>query len=106
VGNNTLLEELDISNCPNLKQAVDLSGCTAIKNVYASGTGITSVLLPKGGLLYSLILPNTANTLILDNQKFIKNSNLTFTPSSITTLVIKDCPLMNVYDIATSLKNL
>lgn len=106
VGNNTLLEELDISNCPNLKQAVDLSGCTAIKNVYAAGTGITSVLLPKGGLLYSLILPNTANTLILDNQKFIKNSNLTFTASSITTLVIKDCPLMNVYDIATSLKNL
>lgn len=106
VGNNTLLEELDISNCPNLKQAVDLSGCTAIKNVYAAGTGITSVLLPKGGLLYSLILPNTANTLILDNQKFIKNSNLTFTASSITTLVIKDCPLMNVYNIATSLKNL
>ncbi|MBM7420441.1 MULTISPECIES: CotH kinase family protein [Chryseobacterium] len=106
IGNNTILEELDISNCPNLKQSIDLTGCTSIKNISAAGTGITSVLLPKGGLLFSLILPNTANTLILDNQKFIKNSNLTFTASSITTLVIKDCPLMNVYDIATSLKNL
>lgn len=106
IGNNTILEELDISNCPNLKQSIDLTGCTSIKNISAAGTGITSVLLPKGGLLFSLILPNTANTLILDNQKFIKNSNLTFTASSITTLVIKDCPLINVYDIATSLKNL
>jgi len=106
IGNNTILEELDISNCPNLKQSIDLTGCTSVKNISAAGTGISSVLLPKGGLLTSLILPNTASTLILDNQKFIKNSNLTFTTSSITTLVIKDCPLINVNDIVSNLKNL
>ncbi|MBP1167254.1 hypothetical protein JOE44_004138 [Chryseobacterium sp. PvR013] len=106
IGNNTILEELDISNCPNLKQSIDLTACTSIKNISAAGTGISSVLLPKGGLLASLILPSTANTLILDNQKFIKNSNLTFTESSIKTLVIKDCPLINVNDIVSNLKNL
>lgn len=104
MGNNTLLEELDISNCPNLKQSIDLTACTSIKRVSAAGTGISSVLLPKGGLLASLILPSTASTLILDNQKFITNSNLTFTASSIKTLVIKDCPLINVNNIVFYLK--
>ncbi|GEN78151.1 CotH kinase family protein [Chryseobacterium hagamense] len=106
IGNNTILEELDVTNCPNLKQSIDLTGCTSIKRVSAAGTGISSVLLPKGGLLVSLTLPSTANTLILDNQKFITNANLTFTASSIKTLVIKDCPLMNVNDIVLTLKNL
>ncbi|WP_185289465.1 CotH kinase family protein [Chryseobacterium lactis] len=103
VGNNTLLEELDISNCPNLKQAVDLSGCTAIKNVYAAGTGVSAVLLPKGGLLNSLVLPAVANTLILDNQNFISNKNLLFTPTSITTLYIKNCSKINVTTIVNNL---
>ena len=105
IGNNTVLEELDVTNCPNLKQSIDLTACTSIKRVSAAGTGISSVLLPKGGLLASLILPSTANTLILDNQKFITNSNLTFTASSIKTLVIKDCPLINVNNIVFYLKN-
>jgi hypothetical protein len=103
VGNNTLLEELDISNCPNLKQAVDLSGCTAIKKVYASGTGVSAVLLPKGGLLNLLVLPAVANTLILDNQNFISNQNLFFTPTSITTLYIKNCSKINVTTIVNNL---
>ncbi|KAA2224503.1 CotH kinase family protein [Chryseobacterium sediminis] len=106
IGNNTILEELDVTNCPNLKQSIDLTACTSIKRVSAAGTGISSVLLPKGGLLASLILPSTASTLILDNQKFITYSNLTFTASSIKTLVIKDCPLINVSDIVSNLKNL
>lgn len=106
IGNNTLLEELDITNCPNLKQSIDLTGCTSIKRVSAEGTGISSVLLPKGGLLTDLTLPNTASTLILDNQNFITNSRLIFTPNSIRTLVIKDCPLINVNDIVSNLKNL
>ncbi|UMQ43916.1 CotH kinase family protein [Chryseobacterium sp. Y16C] len=103
VGNNTLLEELDISNCPNLTQAVDLSGCTAIKSVYAEGSGISAVLLPKGGLLNSLVLPTAANTLILDNQNFISNQNLVFTPTNITTLYIKNCSKINVATIVNSL---
>jgi hypothetical protein len=105
IGNNTLLEELDITNCPNLKQSIDLTGCPSIKRVSAAGTGISSVLLPKGGLLVSLTLPSTANTLILENQQFITNSNLIFTPTSIRTLVIKDCPLINVNNIISYLKN-
>jgi hypothetical protein len=105
IGNNTILEELDVTNCPNLKQSIDLTACTSIKRVSAAGTGISSVLLPKGGLLVSLTLPSTASTLILDNQKFITNSNLIFTASSIRTLVIKDCPLINVNNIVSSLKN-
>ena len=59
LGNNELLRTLDVRNCPNLSQAVDLSGCTNIEHVYFDGTAVTGVELPKGGILKTLHLPGT-----------------------------------------------
>ena len=68
VGSNKMLRKLDIRNCPNLKQAVDLSGCENIEEVYAQGTAITSVVLPAAGILSKLYLPATLTNLTLKNQ--------------------------------------
>ena len=68
VGSNKMLRKLDIRNCPNLTQAVDLSGCENIEEVYAQGTGITSVVLPAAGILSKLYLPGTITNLTLKNQ--------------------------------------
>ena len=59
LGNNELLRTLDVQNCPNLTQPVDLSGCANIEHVYFDGTAITGVDLPKGGILKTLHLPGT-----------------------------------------------
>lgn len=68
LGNNTLLRTLDIRNCPNLKQAVDVSGCTNIEHLYFEGTAVTGVQLPNGGILKTLHLPETVTNLTIRNQ--------------------------------------
>ena len=71
LGNNTLLRTLDVRNCPNLKQAVDVSGCTNIEHLYFEGTAVTGVQLPNGGILKTLHLPDTVTNLTIRNQKGI-----------------------------------
>ncbi|MCB5876689.1 DUF6273 domain-containing protein [Blautia producta] len=68
LGNNVLLRTLDVRNCPNLVQAVDVSGCTNLEHVYFEGTGITGLLLPVGGILKTLHLPATITNLTIRNQ--------------------------------------
>ena len=71
LGNNTLLHHLDVRNCPNLKMAVDLSGCTNIETVLFDGTSITGLSLPNGGILKTLHLPGTVTNLTVLNQRAI-----------------------------------
>ena len=68
LGNNTLLRMLDVRNCPNLKQAVDVSGCTNIEHLYFERTAVTGVQLPNGGILKTLHLPETVTNLTIRNQ--------------------------------------
>ena len=68
LGNNILLRKLDVRNCPNLTQAVDISGCTNIEEVYFDGSSITGLKLPNGGILKKLHLPGTIANLTLLNQ--------------------------------------
>ena len=76
VGANNLLRKLDIRNCPNLKQAIDLSQCTNIREVWAEGTGTTAVVLPDGGNLTLLHLPETITNLTIKNQPQLEASGL------------------------------
>lgn len=68
LGNNVLLRTLDVRNCPNLVQAVDISGCSNVEHVYFDGTGITGINLPVGGILKTLHLPATVTNLTIRNQ--------------------------------------
>lgn len=76
MGNNTLLRTLDVRNCPNLKQAVDVSGCTNIEHLYFEGTAVTGVQLPNGGILKTLHLPATVTNLTIRNQKAITDFSI------------------------------
>lgn len=68
VGANHLLRKLDIRNCPNLKQAIDLALCSNIREIWAEGTGTSAVVLPEGGNLTMLHLPDTITNLTVRNQ--------------------------------------
>lgn len=68
LGNNTLLKSIDVRNCTALTQAVDLSGCTSLEDVYFDGTAVTSVVLPNGGVVKKLHLPGTITNLTIRNQ--------------------------------------
>lgn len=89
LGNNTLLHQLDVRNCPNLTTSVDLSGCTNIEHVWFTGTGIKGLALPNGGILKTLHLPDTVTNLTLLNQKAITDFRLN-SYSQITTLRLEN----------------
>ena len=68
LGNNVLLKMLDVRNCPNLTQTIDISGCKNMEEAYFDGTAITGVSLPNGGILKILHLPATVTNLTILNQ--------------------------------------
>ena len=76
LGNNTLLRTLDVRNCPNLKQSVDVSGCANIEHLYFDGTAVTGVQLPNGGILKTLHLPETVTNLTVRNQTAITDFSI------------------------------
>ena len=76
VGANNLLRKLDIRNCPNLKQAIDLAQCTNIREIWAEGTGTSAVVLPEGGNLTLLHLPDTITNLTVRNQTELTDAGL------------------------------
>ena len=90
LGNNTLLRTIDVRNCPNLAITVDLSGCKNIENVYFDGTGIAGVVLPNGGVLTTLHLPDTVTNLTVQNQPNITDFVLN-DASNLSTLRLENC---------------
>lgn len=89
LGNNTLLRTLDVRNCNNLTQAVDVSGCLNIEELYFDGTAITGLNLPNGGIISTLHLPDTVTNLTIRNQQKITDFELN-SYSQITTLRIEN----------------
>ena len=69
LGNNTLLKTLDVRNCPNLAQSINLTGCSNIEHVYFDGTAIKGCSIPNGGILKTLHLPSTITNLTIMNQR-------------------------------------
>ena len=98
VGNNDLLSELDIQNCVNLKQAVDLSDCSGLETIKAKGSAITAVTLPVGGQLKTMELPGTITNLTIRSQKQLANLSIDGY-TNIKTLRIENTPNVPIEDI-------
>ena len=86
LGNNTLLQTLDVRNCTGLgtgdQKTIDISGCTGIENIYFDGTAIAGLTLPNGGAIKILHLPGTITALTILNQSQITD----FTCPDVTNL--------------------
>ena len=71
MGNNTLLETLDIRNCPNLTGSINLSACENLVSLLAEGTAITSVLFAANGKIVHAHLPGTINSLTFRQIQYL-----------------------------------
>ena len=76
VGNNRMLKLLNIANCPNYTQPIDVSGCDNIEELYAQGSATTAVLLPAAGNMRTMHLPETVTSLTMLNQINITDAGL------------------------------
>lgn len=96
LGSNKLLRILDVRNCPNLTQTVDVSGCSNLEYIYMDGTSIPGINLPVGGILKTLHLPATVTNLTIRNQSGITDFSMP-DYSNLTTLRLE-----NVGDLVDS----
>lgn len=85
VGNLPLLLDIDVRNCPNLAETVDLSGCVNLETIRFGGTAITGVQLANGGAVETLQLPASITNLTLRNLKQLSSLSVAGY-SNITTL--------------------
>ena len=95
VGNNALLRTLDARNCVNLTQAIDISKCINIEEIYFSGTKITGITLPDGGNIKSLHLPETLTKLTIKNQPLLTDLRLAGT-ANIESLWLENIPSTSI----------
>lgn len=105
VGNNELLTLVNVCNCEALANTIDLSGCTGIETVLASGSSITGVNLPVGGHLETIVLPATITNLTVRNQKNLTNVTIAGY-SNLNTLRIENTPNIPIEGILSTATNL
>lgn len=98
IGNNKLLEKLDVRNTPNLVSSLDLSKCGNLKELYATGSGLTGVLFANGGKIQTALLPNTLTSINMRNLKYLDNLQIAGY-DQITTAIIENCDTIDCVGI-------
>lgn len=100
LGNNKLLEYLDIKNVSGLNSVVDLSKCNNLVELHAEGSGATGFIFSNGGKLkkayipsvVSLTMKNLNNVEVFDAEGYDK----------LQTLIVENTPFVNTYDVVNS----
>lgn len=97
LGNNKLLEYLDIRNISGLSSVVDLSECSNLREVHAEGSGATGIIFADGGKLEKAYIPSvislTAKNLASLEVFDVEGWDL------LQSLVVENVPFINTYDI-------
>ena len=89
IGNNRMLEYLDVRNCPNATGALDLSGCISLSEIYLENTAFTGITFATGGLLEIAHLPSPTSLVLRD---LIYVSDITIdSVNNLATLRVEDC---------------
>lgn len=104
IGNNKLLEKLDIRNTPNLVSSLDFSKCMNLEELYASGSGLKGVLFASGGSIRLAQLPNTLTSINMKNLMYLTNLSIVGY-DSISTLIIENCDTIDVKDLLNKARN-
>lgn len=94
IGNNKLLEKLDIRNTPNLTTSLDFSKCLNLKELFATGSGLTGVLFANGGKIATALLPDTLTSIKMQNLMYLTDLEIAGY-DKIATMVLENC---NVVD--------
>lgn len=104
IGNNSLLEKLDIQNTPNLAQALNLSGCGNLRELYAHGSGLTGVAFADGGMIEIAKLPSV-NVLTMKNLAYLDDFDVT-SFENLNTLIVENCGTIELVDMLESAPNI
>ena len=97
LGNNKLLEYLDIKNTVNLSEVVDLSQCINLLELYAQGSGTTGVIFANGGKIQKFYIP-AITSLTMKNLNYIEDFSIA-SFENLQTLIVEHTPVINTYEM-------
>ena len=103
LGNNIMLRKIDVSNCPNLAGAMDATGCTNITEVYAAGSGLTTVNLPNGGIMEKIYYPASTTNITIKKHPYL--TVLNYAGLAVSTLVMEELSGVNMMQIVETWLN-
>lgn len=97
LGNNKLLEYLDIRNVSGLNSVVDLSQCNNLLELHAEGSGATGIIFSNGGKLKRAYIPSVISLTMknLNNIEVFEVVNY----DKLQTLVVENTPFINTYEV-------
>ncbi|MDO5764124.1 MAG: DUF6273 domain-containing protein [Elusimicrobiales bacterium] len=103
-GNNTLLKKLDIQNTPNLAQALNLTACGNLEELYAHGSGLTGVTFADGGKIRIAELP-AITSITMRNLAYLTGLDIAAF-NNLTTLIVENCGTVDVQDFFAEASNI
>lgn len=105
IGNNKLLEKLDVRNTPNLVSSLDLSKCANLEELYASGSCLKGILFASGGSIKLAQLPGTLTSINMKNLMYLTNLSIAGY-DAVTTVIIENCDIVDTKDIVEKSPNI
>lgn len=97
LGNNKLLEYLDIRNITGLNSVIDLSKCNSLIELRAEGSGATGVIFANGGKIQKVYIPDVTS-LTMKNLHYLEEFNVAG-HNNLQTLVVENSPSVDTYGI-------
>ena len=104
LGNNKLLEYLDVKNVTGLNSVIDLSQCSNLLELHAEGSGATGVIFANGGKLQKAYIPSVISLTMknLNNIEIFDIENY----SNLQTLIVENTPFINTYEVVNAANKL
>lgn len=100
VGNNKLLEYLDIRKVTGLNSVVDLSACGNLIELHAEDSGATGVIFANGGKVERAYIP-AVTSMTVKNLNYLKEF-VVASYDNMQTLVVENTPFLNTYEIVNA----
>lgn len=96
LGETPSLRLIDLRRVSTLAGALDLTGCSHLQQLFATGTSLTSILLANGGPLRSIGYPATMQQIFLRNFPLLTNSGVDVSQckAGITDYMVVGCDAM------------
>jgi len=96
ISNCTNLQNLVLSRVSTLRGTLNLSACTHLKKVYAGGTSLTQLILPKGGGLETIEYSGFNQYITLQNYPLLRNEGvlMDYCKEKVTDFLVENCSLL------------
>lgn len=104
MGNNALMEYLDVRNVTGLNSVIDLSECNNLLELHAEGSGATGVIFSNGGKLKKAYLPSIASLTVknLNNLEVFDVESY----DNLLSLIVENTPFINTLNVVNAAKKL